>query len=135
MQHSTRTREPPNMDNLASTLDEGASSHRSQDCWGYMLETKREKTVCIVFQNIARLPKDPEASYMKLELTCQWITQIKLIFLDVLSLVNVGTLLSIPSTYHKKLGMVGGHSMEPWIQLIRATPWGGSTRADWHSSF
>jgi len=62
MRHSAWTREPPNMDDPVSTLDEGASSHGSQDHWGYPLETKREKTVHIVFQNIARLPKDPEAS-------------------------------------------------------------------------
>jgi len=72
-----------------------------------MLETKREKTVCIVFQNIAGLPKDLEVSNMKLELTCQWITQNKIDFLGVSSLGSAGILLSIPSSYHKKL-MDGG---------------------------
>jgi len=61
-------REPPSNDSQVSTSDEGASSHGSLDHWGNTLETKQEKTVRIVFQNIAGLAKDPEACDMKLDL-------------------------------------------------------------------
>jgi len=62
--HDTRhsavdTREPPSLADLVSTPDEGASSHGSQDCWGYTLEAKHKKTVQIVLQNIAGLSSDP----------------------------------------------------------------------------
>jgi len=60
-------REPPSIDSPVSTLDEGASSHGSLDRWGNTLETKREKTVHIVFQNIAGLANQ-EACDMKLDL-------------------------------------------------------------------
>jgi len=81
------TREPPNTDIPVSTSDKGASSHGSHDHWGYMLETKQEKTVRIVFQNIAGLPKDLEASDMKLDVTCWWITQNKI---DIFGCVKLG---------------------------------------------
>jgi len=81
-------REPPSRDSLVSTLDEGASSHGSLDCWGNMLETKREKTVWIVFQNIAGLSKDPEACDMKFDFLQQWITQQQV---EIFGCVKLGT--------------------------------------------
>jgi len=136
MQHSALlTREPPNMDIPVSTSDEGASSHGSQDHWGYTLETKREKTVHIVFQNIAGLPKDPEASDMKLDLTRWWITQNKIDIFGCIELGKCWDLIEYSQCTTKNPRMVGGSPMKSRLQLIRATPWGGSTGGDWHSSF
>ncbi len=80
-------REPPSNDSPVSTSDEGVSSHRSLDRWGNMLETKREKTVRIVFQNIAGLSKDPEACDMKLDLLQLWVTQNQV---DIFGCVELG---------------------------------------------
>ncbi len=60
-------REPPSIDSPVSTSDEGASSHGSLDRWGNTLETKREKTIRIVFQNLVGLANQ-EACDMKLDL-------------------------------------------------------------------
>jgi len=53
-----------------------------------MLETKKEKIVWIVFQNIAGLYKEPEACDMKLEILRQWVTHHQV---DILGCVELGT--------------------------------------------
>jgi len=65
-------REPPSIDSPVSTSDEGANSHGSQERWGNFVETKKEKTVRIVFQNLAGLA-NPEACDMKLDLLRRWV--------------------------------------------------------------
>ncbi len=87
--HSTNiSQEPPSIDSPVSTLDEGASSHGSQDCWGQLIETKREKTIRIVFQNIAGLSRDEDVWAMKLDVLRQWVTRHKV---DVFGCVELGT--------------------------------------------
>jgi len=87
--HSTvSNRELPSHDSPVSTLDEGASSHGSQDHWRNTLETKKEKIVRIVFQNIAGLYKELEACDMKLEILCQWVTHNQV---DILGCIELGT--------------------------------------------
>ncbi len=81
-------REPPSNDSPVSTLDEGVSSHGSLDHWGNTLEMKREKTICIVFQNIAGLSRDSEACNMKFDLLRQWITQNQV---DIFGCIELGT--------------------------------------------
>jgi len=83
----TYTREPPSNDSLVSTLDEGASSHGSLDRWGNTLETKREKTVRIVFQNLAGLANS-ETCDMKLDLLRRWVTANRV---DIFGGVEFGT--------------------------------------------
>jgi len=81
-------REPPSNDSPVSTLDEGASSHGSQDHWGQSLETKREKTVRIVFQNIAGLSRDDQVRKMKLDVLQQWTKRNQV---DIFGCVELGT--------------------------------------------
>ncbi len=80
-------REPPSIDSPVSTSDEGASSHGSLERWGNLLETKKEKTVRIVFQNLAGLA-NPEACDMKLELLRRWVTTNAV---DIFGGVELGT--------------------------------------------
>jgi len=81
------TREPPSQDSPVSTLDKGASSHGSRDRWGNTLEMKKEKTVRIVFQNIAGLA-NLEICDMKLNLLWRWITKNSV---DIFGRVEFGT--------------------------------------------
>ncbi len=81
-------REPSSIDSPVSTSDEGASSHGSQDCWGQSLETKREKTIRIVFQNIAGLSRDEDVHAMKLDILHQWVNRNQV---DIFGCVELGT--------------------------------------------
>jgi len=80
-------REPPSIDSPVSTSDEGASSHRSHDHWGQSLETKREKTIRIVFQNIAGLSQDEDICAMKLDILHQWVNQNQV---DIFGCIELG---------------------------------------------
>jgi len=80
-------REPPSIDSPVSTSDEGANSHGSPDRWGQSLETKREKTVRIVFQNIAGLSCDDQVREMKLDVLKQWMTRNQV---DIFGCVKLG---------------------------------------------
>ncbi len=82
-------REPPSIDSPVSTSDEGANSHGSQDsCWGQSLETKREKTIRIVFQNIAGLSQDEDVRAMKLDILRQWVNKNQV---DIFGCIELGT--------------------------------------------
>jgi len=91
-------REPPSNDSPVSTLDEGASSHGSQDCWGQSLETKREKTVCIVFQNIAGLSRNDQVRKMKLDVLQQWTTHNQV---DIFGCIELGTCWDLEDYKHR----------------------------------
>jgi len=96
------------LEHPVSTLAEWASSHGSiEDHWGNTLETKKEETVWIVFQNIAGLAQDKEAGDMKLELAHHWITKNKIDILVASNLACVGIWLSTCSGFNKRLGYGG----------------------------
>jgi len=58
MQHSAlQIREPPSLDLLVSTSDEGAISHRSQDCWGNTIETKQLEQCVLSSRILLGCPK------------------------------------------------------------------------------
>jgi len=62
----------------------GSQDHR----WGQSLETKREKTIRIVFQNIAGLTRDEEVRAMKLDILRQWVNRNQV---DIFGCMELGT--------------------------------------------
>ncbi len=104
-------REPPSNDSPVSSSDEGASSHGSLDCWGNTLETKQEKTVHIVFQNIAGLSKDSEACDMKLDLLRLWIIQKQV---DIFGCVELGTCWDLVDYQHWLPQLTRG-----WLEAVQ----------------